>query len=157
MWFRNPLRHISITSHIAISSDFFIGDEDSVLNFPNGGFLYARSSNKTIQFYRDWHNARDDFPGMHEQNVFNQIKKNYTERIGLKIQFLDTAYCGGFCQLSNDFNKICTMHANCCVGLDNKIFDLTNVLESWKYYKSFSLEERKQKKFHWKVPGICIH
>ncbi|XP_078176160.1 uncharacterized protein At4g15970-like [Carex rostrata] len=157
MWFRNPLRHISITSHIAISSDHFIGDEDDLSNFPNGGFLYARSCNKTIQFYRNWHNARDEFPGMHEQNVFNQIKKNYTEKMGVKLQFLDTAYCGGFCQLSHDFNKICTMHANCCVGLGSKIVDLRNVLESWKYYRSFSLEERKQKQFHWKVPGICIH
>ncbi|KAJ4778941.1 Nucleotide-diphospho-sugar transferase family protein [Rhynchospora pubera] len=157
MWFRNPLRHIAITSHIAISSDFFIGDEDSLSNFPNGGLLYARSCNTTIQFYRSWHNARDDFPGMHEQNVFNQIKKNYTEKFGVKLQFLNTAYCGGFCQLSHDFDKICTMHANCCVGLGSKVNDLKNVLNSWKYYKSFSLEERKGKKFQWKVPGICIH
>ncbi|KAJ3681250.1 hypothetical protein LUZ60_015739 [Juncus effusus] len=105
MWFRNPLRHIAITSHIAIASDFFFGDEDSLTNAPNGGFLYVRSCNKTIEFYKNWHSARNDFPGKHEQFVFNEIKRNFTDRFGVKIQFLNTAHCGGFCQLSKDFNK----------------------------------------------------
>ena len=40
------------------------------------------------------------------------------------MRFFDTLYFGGFCQPSKDFNQVCTMHANCCVGLDNKVNDL---------------------------------
>ncbi|XP_072973718.1 uncharacterized protein At4g15970-like [Typha angustifolia] len=157
MWLRDPLRRIAITSDIAISSDFFFGDEDSMRNFPNGGFLYAKSSNKTIEFYKNWQLARERFPGKHEQHIFNQIKGEFSARFQVRIQFLDTAYCTGFCQLSKDLNKVTTIHANCCVGLGAKLHDLKNVLEDWKAYKAGTPEERISGKYQWRVPGICIH
>jgi len=36
LWFRNPMRHIAITSDIAIASDYFNGDPDSLHNLPKG-------------------------------------------------------------------------------------------------------------------------
>uniref|UniRef100_A0A6V7QTQ6 Nucleotide-diphospho-sugar transferase domain-containing protein n=1 Tax=Ananas comosus var. bracteatus TaxID=296719 RepID=A0A6V7QTQ6_ANACO len=157
LWFRNPLRHIAIASHIAISSDFFVGDPDSLVNFPNGGFLYVRSCEKTVEFYKNWQLSRDKYPGKHEQNVFNLIKGELSARLKVKIQFLDTAYCSGFCQLAKDLNRVCTVHANCCIGLAGKLHDLRSVLQDWKKYRAGSLAERMTGKFQWTVPGICIH
>ncbi|KAG8061780.1 hypothetical protein GUJ93_ZPchr0003g17354 [Zizania palustris] len=157
MWFRDPFRHISMGADIAISSDVFIGDPYSLGNFPNGGFLFVRSSNKTIEFYRSWQQGRWRFFGKHEQDVFNLIKHEQVERLQLGVQFLDTTYISGFCQLSKDLNKICTLHANCCVGLGAKMHDLRGVLDVWRNYTAAPPEDRRAGKFHWKLPGICIH
>ncbi|KAJ4798045.1 nucleotide-diphospho-sugar transferase family protein [Rhynchospora pubera] len=157
LWFRDPFRHISLAAHLAISSDVFLGDPDSVSNFPNGGFLYAKSCNKTIEFYRFWQEGRERFAGRNEQEVFNAIKSEAVSQMKVRFQFLDTAYCGGFCQLSKDLNKICTLHANCCVGLGNKIPDLRGALDDWKNFTTKSYDERRWGNFHWRVPGICIH
>lgn len=157
LWFRDPFRHISLAAHMSISSDVFLGDPDSTSNFPNGGFLYAKSCNKTIEFYRFWQEGREKHAGRNEQEVFNAIKDEAVSQMKVRFQFLDTAYCGGFCQLSKDLNKICTLHANCCVGLGNKIHDLKGVLEDWRNFTSKSADERRWGNFHWRVPGRCIH
>uniref|UniRef100_A0A0E0KLK0 Nucleotide-diphospho-sugar transferase domain-containing protein n=1 Tax=Oryza punctata TaxID=4537 RepID=A0A0E0KLK0_ORYPU len=157
MWFRDPFRHISMGADIAISSDVFIGDPYSLGNFPNGGFLFVRSNNKTIDFYRSWQQGRWRFFGKHEQDVFNLIKHEQQARLGIAIQFLDTTYISGFCQLSKDLNKICTLHANCCVGLGAKMHDLRGVLDVWRNYTAAPPDERRSGKFQWKLPGICIH
>ncbi|TVU44160.1 hypothetical protein EJB05_03595, partial [Eragrostis curvula] len=157
MWFRDPFRHISMAADIAISSDVFIGDPYSLGNFPNGGFLFVRSSATTIDFYRAWQQGRWRFFGKHEQDVFNLIKHEMVDKLGLTIQFLDTTYISGFCQLSKDLNKICTLHANCCVGLGAKMHDLRNVLDVWRNYTAGTPDQRRAGKFQWKLPGICIH
>uniref|UniRef100_J3L787 Uncharacterized protein n=1 Tax=Oryza brachyantha TaxID=4533 RepID=J3L787_ORYBR len=41
------------------------------------------------------------------------------------------------------------MHANCCVGLENKVHDLRNVLADWKNYTSLPPPEKKTAKFSW--------
>lgn len=56
------------------------------------------------------------------------------KKIGLKIRFLDTDYFGGFCILSRDFNKVCIMYVNCCIGLERKMFDLNIIFEDWKRF-----------------------
>uniref|UniRef100_A0A0D9W1E3 Nucleotide-diphospho-sugar transferase domain-containing protein n=1 Tax=Leersia perrieri TaxID=77586 RepID=A0A0D9W1E3_9ORYZ len=157
MWFRDPFRHISMGADIAISSDVFIGDPYSLGNFPNGGFLFVRSNNKTIEFYKSWQQGRWRFFGKHEQDVFNLIKHEQQAKLDIAIQFLDTTYISGFCQLSKDLNKICTLHANCCVGLGAKMHDLRGVLDVWRNYTAAPPDERRSGKFQWKLPGICIH
>lgn len=157
MWFRDPFRHISMAADIAISSDVYMGDPYSLRNFPNGGFLFVRASDKTVAFYRAWQQGRWRFLGKHEQDVFNLIKHEEAPRLDLAIQFLDTAYISGFCQLSKDLNRICTLHANCCVGLGAKLHDLRGVLDVWRNYTAGTTEERRAGKFQWKLPGICIH
>ncbi|CAD6334971.1 unnamed protein product [Miscanthus lutarioriparius] len=132
MWFRDPFRHISMAADIAISSDMYIGDPYSLRNFPTG------------------------FP-LRAVDVFNLIKHEMAPKLDLAIQFLDTAYISGFCQLSKDLNKICTLHANCCVGLGAKLHDLRGVLDVWRNYTAGTPDERRAGKFQWKLPGICIH
>ncbi|XP_062196331.1 uncharacterized protein At4g15970-like isoform X2 [Phragmites australis] len=158
MWFRNPMRHIAITSDIAIASDYFDGDPDSLRNHPNGGFLYVRSMNRTIEFYRQWRMARDRFPaGTNEQQILGRVQGQLTRRLGVRLQFLDTAHCGGFCQLSGDLRRVSTMHANCCTGLANKVHDLRNVLQDWRNYTAAPPAVRRRGGFRWTKPGKCIH
>lgn len=157
LWFRDPFPRISPTAQLVMSSDFFVGDPDSVGNYPNGGLLYVKSCDATIGFYKHWQSSRERFPGMHEQYVFDKIvKEGVPPHLGTKVQFLDTNYFGGFCQHGKDLGKVCTMHANCCVGLDNKLFDLKNVLQDWKTYKARVAAGNKEY-FTWRVPGRCIH
>lgn len=157
LWFRDPFPHISPTAQLVMSSDFFVGDPNSAGNYPNGGLLYVKSCEGSIGFYKHWQSSRARFPGMHEQYVFDKIvKEGVPAHLGTKVQFLDTSNFGGFCQHGKDLGKICTMHANCCVGLENKLFDLKNVLQDWKTYKA-RIAVGNTDYFSWRVPGRCIH
>lgn len=125
-------------------------------NNPNGGFNYVKSSNYSINFYKFWYNSRTNYPKMHDQDVLNKIKYDPMLReIGITIKFLDTAYFGGFCQPSRDLNKVCTMHANCCIGLDRKIHDLKVMLEDWRKYLALPDDERASRPNSWTVPQNC--
>ncbi|OAY86063.1 Uncharacterized protein ACMD2_05513 [Ananas comosus] len=91
VWFRNPLRHISVAAHIT--------NPDDLANIANGGFLYAK------------------YPGEHDQSVFNQIKYEFSSRFRVTIRFLDAVYCDGLCHPRKHFDKICTFHVTCRAGL----------------------------------------
>nr|GEV89360.1 putative nucleotide-diphospho-sugar transferase, nucleotide-diphospho-sugar transferase [Tanacetum cinerariifolium] len=140
-----------------IACDYFNGDPSDLRNLPNGGFNYVKSNKKTIEFYNFWYNSRVTYPHLHDQDVFNKIKFNpFIKKVGLSIRFLDTAYFGGFCQPSRDLNKVCTMHANCCVGLENKVHDLEIMLGDWrKYTKSVANQTTYRSKGSWTVPQLC--
>ncbi|XP_076894891.1 uncharacterized protein At4g15970-like isoform X2 [Bidens hawaiensis] len=133
MWFRDPFPWFHKDADFQIACDYFNGNPAALNNRPNGGFNYVKSNNKTIQFYKFWYNSRLTYPKLHDQDLFNKIKFNpFIENVGLRIRFLDTGYFGGFCQASKDLNKVRTMHANCCVGLENKVHDLEIMLGDWR-------------------------
>lgn len=161
LWFRSPFPRLlpaaAGEAQVVMSSDFFVGNPDSPGNYPNGGLLYVRSSTAAVAFYEHWQASRARFPGKHEQFVFDRIvKEGVPPRIGARVRFLDTAVFGGFCQHGKDLGRVATMHANCCVGLDNKLFDLRNVLQDWKEYRA-RVAGGGARGFSWRVPGRCIH
>jgi hypothetical protein len=165
VWFRDPFRHIGVHADMATSSDLYCGDPDDLVNnWPNTGFYYVKSTGRTVEMMRRWRAARRRFPRGHEQTIFNHIKHDLAVEDGdlrIRFQFLDTARFGGFCQLfRNDMAKACTMHANCCVSLGNKLSDLRDVLGQWKNYTVMTPPERKKaqaagRSFEWRVPAKC--
>ncbi|KAH9624572.1 hypothetical protein KSS87_023008 [Heliosperma pusillum] len=156
MWFRDPFIHFDLDADFQIACDHFSGDPFDVDNKPNGGFNYVKSNNRSIEFYKFWHSARTYFPGYHDQDVLNFIKHNpYIAEIGLKMRFLDTAYFGGFCEPSKDLNQVCTMHANCCVGMANKVFDLKILLQDWKLFMSLPPSLKRAQRYSWRAPKNC--
>nr|KYP61682.1 Uncharacterized protein At4g15970 family [Cajanus cajan] len=156
MWLRNPFKQFYKDADFQIACDFFNGNSFDLNNLPNGGFNYVKSNKRTIWFYKFWLRSRSSYPKMHDQDVLNKIKKHpFISDMELKIRFLSTGYFGGFCQASKDFNKVSTMHANCCVGLNNKVNDLKILLEDWKKYMSLSENEKKQSHPSWSVPQSC--
>ncbi|KAJ4733580.1 Nucleotide-diphospho-sugar transferase family protein [Rhynchospora pubera] len=158
LWFRNPLRHIAITSDFAFASDFFFGDEDQIEpSAPNGGFMYVKSSNKTIEFFKNWQDQRVNYPDKHDQDVLNNIKVEFSKKFQVKMQFVNTLYTAGFCEMSKDISKVCTVHANCCVGLQAKLLDLRSILDDWKAYKSIPPWAKEKGTFRFRDHGICIH
>ncbi|XP_072965568.1 uncharacterized protein At4g15970-like isoform X2 [Typha angustifolia] len=156
-WFRNPFEHITVAPHITTSSDFFFGNPDDLGNYPNTGLIYFKSCRKNIEVMKYWHEARSRFPKNHDQFVFNEIKHELVSKFQVRIKFLNTAYISGFCQLGKDLNKVCTVHATCCIGLENKLYDLKNVIEDWKNYTSKPVWERQLGRIKWRIPGRCIH
>ncbi|KAJ3688588.1 hypothetical protein LUZ61_017752 [Rhynchospora tenuis] len=152
LWFRNPMKYISTTSHLTFASDYYFGNAKSLRNVANGGFVYVRSCNETVKFYKSWHQARKKYPEQHDQKVLNKVKRDLTSRYHVKIRFIDTAYCSGFCQFKTDVKKICTIHANCCIGLGNKTADLRNILDDWKRYKSLSFWQKRKGQFRLRAP-----
>lgn len=156
MWFRDPFPHLLSESDFQIACDYFHGNPYDLNNAPNGGFVYVKSNKKTKEFYEFWYNSREKYPGKHDQDVLNNIKfDSFLNKIGLQIKFLDTAFFGGFCQPSKDLNKVCTMHANCCVGLQNKVHDLRIMLRDWRNYVSNNNSRVSSSSYSWSVPQLC--
>ncbi|KAF7025422.1 hypothetical protein CFC21_037596 [Triticum aestivum] len=152
MWLRNPFRHISLYADVAMSTDRFYGNAEDLQNVGNGGFYYIRSTNRTVEMLSRWLAARSRFPSAHDQGVLNEIKAELAAGdLQIKFVFLDTVIFGGFCQFHEEMDKVCTMHANCCIGLKNKVDDLTNMIAGWKNYTSKTPSD----KFKWTFPTKC--
>ncbi|KAK6158655.1 hypothetical protein DH2020_005969 [Rehmannia glutinosa] len=157
MWFRDPFERFYGDGDFQIACDHYWFNSTDLNNSPNGGFNYVKSNNRTIQFYKFWYAGQQYFPGKHDQDVLNMIKFDpFIQRIGLKIRFLDTAYFGGFCEPKDDMDLAITMHANCCIGLENKIHDIKIVIDDWKRYMSLpGGVERNLSSRSWTLPRNC--
>ncbi|KVH95565.1 Nucleotide-diphospho-sugar transferase [Cynara cardunculus var. scolymus] len=157
MWFRDPFPHFHEDGDFQIACDYFRGNPFDLNNLPNGGFTYVKSNVRTIQFYKYWFDSRLNYTGLHDQDVFNKIKFDpFISHIRIRIRFLDTSFFGGFCEPSRDFDKVCTMHANCCVGLENKVHDIGIMLQDWrKYMLSLGNETATLSSASWTVPQSC--
>ncbi|XP_031494575.1 uncharacterized protein At4g15970-like isoform X1 [Nymphaea colorata] len=156
LWLRNPFPRFYLNADFQIACDHFLGSSLDFENRPNGGFAYVRSNNRTIAFYEFWYSSRELYPGHHDQDVLNYIKyDSFVTEIGLRIRFLNTAFFGGLCEPSKDFNKVCTMHANCCVGLSSKLHDMRIMLEDWRKFMSLPPREKRLQLSSWRVPQNC--
>jgi hypothetical protein len=140
VWLRNPLLRVPVAVDFAMSADSFYGDNPYDLDKrANGGFVYAKASARTVAFYEGWYEARKRFPGKNEQDLIQKLARDLAVAHGVTAQFVDTAYLGGFCERKKkvmDFNKLCTFHANCLVGLKTKLERLRGVLDQWKKFKA---------------------
>ncbi|KAI3703600.1 hypothetical protein L1987_73790 [Smallanthus sonchifolius] len=126
MWFRDPFSKFDKDADFQIACDYFNGNPSDFRNLPNGGFKYVKSNNKTIQFYKFWYESRLTYSGVNEQDA------------------------------SKDLNKVCTMHANCCVGLENKVHDLGIMLGDWRKYKESPANQMTRGSTgSWTVPQLC--
>ncbi|KAG0491707.1 hypothetical protein HPP92_005105 [Vanilla planifolia] len=156
VWFRNPIARFFPVGDFQIACDQFFGSSFDLNNRANGGFNFVKSNNRTIEFYKFWYSSRAKYPGYHDQDVLNIIKLDpFMDQIGLKLRFLDTSFFGGICQPSRDFNKVCTMHANCCVGLSRKIIDLRLMLDDWRRYMALTPALKRSNVLSWRVPHNC--
>ncbi|WJX16910.1 hypothetical protein P8452_06889 [Trifolium repens] len=156
MWFRDPFPRFHHNADFQIACDHFTGSFDDVHNRPNGGFNFVRSNNRSIEFYKFWYSSQETYPGYHDQDVLNFIKIDpFINDIGLKMIFLDTANFGGLCEPSRDLNQVCTMHANCCYGMDSKLHDLRIMLQDWRHYLTLPPSLKRLSIISWRVPQKC--
>lgn len=167
LWLRNPLSVFSETMDFQISTDrFHHRPFDLRSNWPNSGFLYTRSNNRTIELYRLWHALGQRSPGKNDQHVLTALFQHHPgwiREMGLTVQFYDTVYFSGFCQVSRDMSKVVTMHSNCCIGLSSKLHDLRLAREDWKAYRDAAADPRSQGNYTqsrirqklWRVPSEC--
>ncbi|KAL1552641.1 hypothetical protein AAHA92_13412 [Salvia divinorum] len=156
MWFRNPFKKFYADGDFEMSCDYYRGNYNDLSNTANTGLTYVKSNDRTIELYKFWYNAREYFPGRHDQDVLNMIKGNpFVHQIGLEFRFVDTAYFGGFCEPTKDLDEVITMHANCCIGIPNKMHDLTMLIDDWKRYMAIPPSNRNSTTRSWTVPRIC--
>jgi len=157
MWLRNPLGRLAEDADIQITCDKFNGNPFDVKNEANTGFMYVRSNERTISFYRYWYLSRRFFPGQKEQDVLNILKfrRQFAGR-GLKFRFLETKHFGGFCQRSRDLDDVYTMHANCCKGLKAKVIDLRNALADWVEYRNPTINSSSPSLGDWTPANACL-
>lgn len=156
MWLRDPFPSFYPDVDFQIACDYYRHNSTNLGNFPNGGFKYVKANNRTVEFYKFWNRGKDYFPGKNEQDVLNIIKFfPFIQEIGLEMRFLDTAYFGGFCEPSKNLDLVITMHANCCIGMENKIHDINMLINDWKKYMETRARGRNKKTMSWTSPRIC--
>lgn len=129
-----------------MSCDGFSGEPESLRNSPNTGFYYVKSTNRTVQMLRYWRTARQRLPVRHDQKVFDDVK------LGVRIAFLDTVFFATFCASRGG---VYTVHANCCIGQENKGPRTGNVIAAWKNYTSLAPSEKESGKVRWPYPSRC--
>ena len=152
LWLRDPFPRFFRDADFQITCDDYNGKPSDKNNHVNSGFTYVKANNRTLSFYKFWIRSSRKFPGKHDQDVFNLIKnKQFVLKLGINIRFLDTVYFRGFCQLHREMDKICIMHANCCLGLHNKINGLRQSLKDWKDY----LSATDRRNMTWPSPDRC--
>ncbi|XP_068649605.1 uncharacterized protein At1g28695-like [Aristolochia californica] len=163
MWLRNPFTELGQEGDFQISCDKFNGRAVNTTNPINTGFYYARSCNKTITLFDMWYSARNNYTGMKEQDVLeDMISRGVLEELGVKMRYLDTRYFSGFCQNSRNLRQVITMHANCCRTINAKLLDLRIVIEDWEIIKSsgsnptmpIRWHQHNRCKMSWKIPTI---
>ena len=156
MWLRNPFERLFKDVDFQIGCDYFNGNSSDTNNPANGGFFYVRSNNKTKDFFKLWIESKTIDPKLNEQDVFNKLKTHpFVFERNMTIRFLDTAYFVGFCQMTKEFDKVCTMHATCCISMVKKIADLKMVLDDWRRYMALNPDDRQNAHLSWSVPNIC--
>jgi len=92
---------------IQITCDKFNENPLDVSNEANTGFMYVRSNERTISFYRYGYLSRHFYPGQKEQDVLNILKfrKQFVGR-GIKFMFLEAKYSWEFCERSQNLDEI---------------------------------------------------
>ncbi|EPS67041.1 hypothetical protein M569_07732 [Genlisea aurea] len=156
MWFRDPFPNFHPDADFQIACDHFSGGAEDTRNVPNGGFSFVRSNERSMEFYNFWYSSRNTYPGLHDQDVLSRIKNSsFIRNGGIKMRFLDTDLFGGFCEPSRNLSRVCTMHANCCLGLSSKLNDLRLLLEDWKRYSSLPERLKPLSPPSWSVPQNC--
>ncbi|RWV93552.1 hypothetical protein GW17_00043986 [Ensete ventricosum] len=139
----------------SFATDFFKGDENSLQNVPNGGFMYVKSCSNSIELYKYWTLLCRQYPTADRQSI---LSKGFTEGVvpfSLRFQFLDTANFGGFCQAGGDLRKVCTVQANCCGSAEEKVRGLRSLMQDWNKYRSLSMEEKEGGGFSWSSTSGC--
>ncbi|GLJ10846.1 hypothetical protein SUGI_0136480 [Cryptomeria japonica] len=155
LWFRNPFQMFSTDVDFEMSADIYLGNPYEMRNLINTGFMFVRSNNRTVTMMEIWKNAGKSRPNRNDQDVWYDIKlsENIT-RLGLRGRILDTKYFSGFCESGRDLSVVCTMHANCCIGLKAKLHDLTEALQDWTSFQSSGLNSTN---VHWRAREKCRH
>ncbi|KAF8755687.1 hypothetical protein HU200_011154 [Digitaria exilis] len=156
LWLRNPFQRISVYADMSCSLDNSKAKPAVLLdNEFNGGFYYMKSTSRSVAVVKYWRAARARFDNTIDQVVLNTIKHELVSELGARIQALETEYISGFCDFQERLDKVCTVHANCCMGLENKVFDLKNVAADWKNYTSLTPEGRKKRDIKVTPPSKC--
>ncbi|CAK9271059.1 unnamed protein product [Sphagnum jensenii] len=137
LWFRNPFTQLVEDFDVQMAVDH--------LTDANTGFIYVLSNNRTISLFKIWYDTRERQLGIHEQDNFQKMLQHQSvQDIGLKLSFLDVNIFSGHCQGSNNWLQICTMHANCCIGLGDKMEFLRIAFNIWKQFKALPLDEKNK-------------
>ncbi|CAI5472299.1 unnamed protein product [Closterium sp. Yama58-4] len=126
----NPLPHLlPVSSDLLIACDRWSADPKAAA--ANGGFYMARSNDRVLRFFDYWISAHTRFPGIHDQDAFMRVRPEadpYTrDTLRLAVHYLPTDRFGGFCQIGRQLGWLVTVHANCCIGLEEKMRALQRV------------------------------
>ncbi|RCV12387.1 LOW QUALITY PROTEIN: hypothetical protein SETIT_2G265600v2 [Setaria italica] len=126
IWLRNPLLRIPLGAdmanwfHVSCSHESS-GHSERQRMRANGGFVYARASPRMVAFY-----------GAGLVRVAGGVPGRAR---AVRVRPGEARAGGAARHGVRDFYKVCTVHANCLVGLETKLQKLTEVFDEWKQFR----------------------
>ncbi|CAI7822205.1 unnamed protein product [Closterium sp. NIES-54] len=146
IWLQNPLPYLlPISSDIVTACDHWSADLKEAR--ANSGFYMARSNDRVLRFFDYWIASHTRFPGIKEQDAFMKVRPEadpYTrDTLHLSIQYLPTNRFGGFCEIGRHLGRLVTVHSNCCIGLEEKMKVLQQVLGDVDWFRQLPLVDRE--------------
>lgn len=151
MWIWDAFLQFFPNVDIQFSCDYFIGDPYAVNIFPNTGLFYVKSNDRTVLFYKFW-SPEIRIQKNRKQDVLNEINLiSLLLRLDWKWGFL-IHYTLVVSVNQKGFNQVCTMHADCCIGLEKKVNDHKILLQVWRKYMSSPRNLNGTAHAPWTVP-----
>lgn len=128
----------------------------------DGGLFFLKANVISWELFKYWNLMKLVNPNSPvEKSLCSNIlkDKDVVEDYGLRVQYVNTTYFGGFCQMNRDmFGEVYSMHANCCGDLRSKVHDLRLVLDDWINFRA-RLSENHSLEFmalRWRAPHKCL-
>ncbi|KAF4385749.1 hypothetical protein F8388_010305 [Cannabis sativa] len=161
MWFRTLVFEINPLHEITIPCNLLSRGSESERNRPGRGLFYVKSTERAVELFKYWKFLRTLYDTFHVESLCENLREHqeYTKMIGVEIDYLNASYFGGFCSgESKDMNMVFTMQANCCKGVENKVYDLRLVLDGWRNFTAQPSNFRSGVGMvpSWRAPTKCI-
>ncbi|XP_024031345.1 uncharacterized protein At4g15970 [Morus notabilis] len=155
MWLRTPIVHIHPSYEITIPCNLHSEDSQNRSNKPGRGLFYVKSNAVSIELFKYRKVWGTLYPNSHVKSLCEALKEqqDVIEMLGVRIQYLNATYFGGFCQGdSREIRQVYTLQANCCDNVEDKVHDLKLVLEDWINFRAQSFNISLGKR----APTKCI-
>ncbi|XP_048435287.1 uncharacterized protein At4g15970-like [Pyrus x bretschneideri] len=154
MWFRNPVTEFDSQKEVTIPCDV---DSENAGNEQDRGIFFLKSDVISLEFFEYLNLVGILYPSIPLGSPCEIVtREEITKMLGMRVQIIDTAYFGGFCQPLKDYSEVYTMQANCCENIESKVHDLKLVLDDWRSITGRSANNSSGKSPSWRAPNRCI-
>ncbi|KAM1075673.1 hypothetical protein PS2_023022 [Malus domestica] len=154
MWFRKPVTEFDSQKEVTIPCDL---DSENAGNKQDRGIFFLKSDVISLEFFEYLNLVGILYPSIPLGSPCEIVtREEITKMLGMRVQIIDTAYFGGFCQPLGNYSEVYTMQANCCENIESKVHDLKLVLDDWRSITGRSANNSSGQSPSWRAPNKCI-
>ncbi|XP_027351180.1 uncharacterized protein At4g15970-like [Abrus precatorius] len=156
LWLRSPFSNFNPAYELTISCNF---SSDGGYLLHDGGVVFLKANAISFEFFKYWKLTKvlyPNSPAVESMCTTIMQRQDLVDMYRLRLQNVNAAYFGGFCQLNKDMlREANTIHANCCDDLTSKVHDLRIVLDDWIRFRKGVLRKSASDQMALRWPQMC--